>query len=175
MPRMTALTRWTVAAEPAGSPEARALWAAYYTEVSDRWYRLHHGSDTPPDELARGIAADDGPEQLVPPRGLLLVARLAGEAAGMAGLARLEPGTAEVRRVFVRPAARGTGGGSALMAAVDTAATALGAARLVLDTRHDLVESHRVYERHGFTRTEAYREGPYAERWYAKRLPPGEG
>ncbi|MBV7648167.1 GNAT family N-acetyltransferase [Streptomyces albidoflavus] len=160
---------WTVAPEPAGSPDARALWAAYYTEVSDRWFRLHHGSDTPPGELERGIAADDGPEQLVAPRGLLLVARLAGRAAGSAGLALLEPGTAELRRVFVHPSARGERGGSALMAAVDAAAGALGATRLVLDTRHDLVESHRLYERHGFTRIEAYNEGPYAERWYAKQ------
>ncbi|WP_436736696.1 GNAT family N-acetyltransferase [Streptomyces sp. BBFR102] len=177
---MTALTpwpvapvvsgRWTVASEPADSPDAQALWAAYYTEVSDRWFRLHHRSDTPPDELARGIAADDGPLELVAPRGLLLVARLAGKASGTAGLRRLEPGTAEVRRVFVHPSARGTGGGSALMAAVDAAAGALGAARLVLNTRHDLVESHRLYERHGFTRAEAYHEGPYRERWYAKRL-----
>lgn len=161
---------WTVAPEPADSPDARALWAAYYTEVSDRWFRLRHGSDTPPGELARGIAADDGPEQLVAPRGLLLVARLAGRASGTAGLALLGPGTAEVRRVFVHPSARGERGGSALMAAVDAAAGALGATRLVLDTRHDLVESHRLYERHGFTRTEAYNEGPYAERWYSKRL-----
>lgn len=107
--------------------------------------------------------------------GLLLVARLAGRASGMAGLALLEPGTAEVRRVFVRPSARGERGGSALMAAVDAAAGALGATKLVLDTRHDLVESHRLYERHGFTRTEAYHEGPYAERWYTKRLAPAAG
>ncbi|MBT3157685.1 GNAT family N-acetyltransferase [Streptomyces sp. CHA1] len=165
---------WTVAPEPADSPDARTLWAAYYTEVSDRWFRLHHGSDTPSGELERGIAADDGPGQLVAPHGLLLVARLAGTAAGTAGLALLEPGTAELRRVFVRPSARGERGGSALMAAADAAAGALGATRLVLDTRHDLVESHRLYERHGFTRTEAYNEGPYAERWYARRLAPAE-
>ncbi|MFD4987308.1 GNAT family N-acetyltransferase [Streptomyces sp. NPDC058374] len=163
---------WTVAPEPADSPDARALWAAYYTEVSDRWFRLREGRDTPPDELARGIAADGGPERLVPPRGLLLVARLGGEASGTAGLALLEPGTAELQRVFVHPSARGSRGGSALMAAVDAAGWALGATRLVLDTRHDLVESHRLYEGHGFTRTEAYHAGPYAERWYAKRLAP---
>lgn len=168
----TAAGPWTVAPESAASPDARALWEAYYTEVSDRWFRLREGRDTPPAELARGIAADDGPTRLVAPYGLLLVARRAGGAASMAGLGLLEPGTVEVRRVFVHPVGRGSGGGTALMAAVDAAARTLGAARLVLDTRHDLVESHRLYESHGFTRTEPYNAGPYAERWYAKRLAP---
>src|SRR4051812_25935573 len=67
LPRMTGMT-WTLAPEPFDSPVAAALWRAYYTEVSDRWYLLHEGRRTGPAELEREIAAHTGSE-LVPPRG----------------------------------------------------------------------------------------------------------
>src|SRR5690606_42120748 len=52
---------WTVAPEPHDSPEALALWRAYYTEVSDRWYLLNEGRRTNPGELEREITAVQGP------------------------------------------------------------------------------------------------------------------
>lgn len=63
---------WTIAPEPYDSPVAAALWRAYYTEVSDRWYLLHENRRTDPAELEREIAAPTGSE-LAPPGGQLLV------------------------------------------------------------------------------------------------------
>jgi len=160
---------WTVAPEPFDSPAAVALWRAYYTEVSDRWYRLHRGHDTDPAELEREIAADTGAE-FAPPGGVLVVARHDGEAAGMAGVRLRDAVTGELKRVFVRGDLRGKGGGAVLLGAAEAAARALGARRLILDTRGDLVEARALYARHGYAETEAYNDDVYAEHWFAKQL-----
>ncbi|CAL9430542.1 hypothetical protein SUDANB43_02028 [Streptomyces sp. enrichment culture] len=165
MPVMT----WTVAPEPYDSPVAAALWRAYYTEVSDRWYQLHEGHSTDPDELEREIAAYSGSD-LAPPRGGLLVARYGGEPAGTSGVRLLDDATAELTRVFLYAGMRGRGGAALLVRAAEDVARTLGAERMVLDTRGDLVEARALYARLGYAETDAYNESPYAEHWFAKRL-----
>ena len=81
-----------------------------------------------------------------------------------------EPGVAERRRMFVRPGLRGTGLAAGLLAAAEQSARDLGAARMRLDTRLDLVEARALYLRHGYTEVPAFNEGDYAEVWYAKDL-----
>ncbi|MFI2613829.1 GNAT family N-acetyltransferase [Streptomyces sp. NPDC018584] len=162
---------WSVAPEPYDSPVAAALWRAYYTEVSDRWYVLHEGRTTDPEELEREVAAESGAD-LAPPDGVLLVARYGEEPVGTAGVRLLDARTAELKRVFVREDARGKGGAPALLAAAEDAARALGAARIVLDTRTDLVEARALYTRHGYAEVEPYEARPYAEHWYGKELAP---
>ncbi|MGP4090168.1 GNAT family N-acetyltransferase [Streptomyces sp. KR55] len=157
---------WTVAPEPVDSPDAAALWRAYYTEVSDRWYLLHQGRRTDPAELEREIAANAG-DHLTPPAGCLLVARYDGTA----GVRLTEdPSTAELTRVFLLPELRGKGGAALLVAAAEDAARTLGAERMILDTRSDLVEARALYARLGYEETAAHNSGPYAEHWFDKRL-----
>ncbi|MFI7293577.1 GNAT family N-acetyltransferase [Streptomyces sp. NPDC050121] len=163
------LTSWTIAPEPHDSPVAGALWREYYTEVSDRWYLLHEGRRTDPDELEREIAAQSWAE-LTPPGGQLLVGRYDGEPGGCAGVRLLDATTAELKRVFVREGLRGKGGAALLVRAAEDAAVALGAARMILDTRGDLVEARALYARLGYAETEPYNDEPYAEHWFAKPL-----
>ncbi|GAA3811035.1 GNAT family N-acetyltransferase [Streptomyces chiangmaiensis] len=160
---------WTIAPERHDSPVAAALWRAYYTEVSDRWYQLYEGRATDPDELEREIAADTG-GHLAPPGGTLLVARYEGEPVGTAGVRLLNAGTAELKRVFVHKEMRGRGGAPRLVAAAEDAARTLGARRIVLDTRHDLVEARALYARLGYTETPPHNDQAYAEHWFAKVL-----
>ncbi|MFF7351236.1 MULTISPECIES: GNAT family N-acetyltransferase [Streptomyces] len=160
---------WTIAPEPYDSPVAAALWRAYYTEVSDRWYLLHEGRRTDPEELEREIAALPGTE-LAPPTGQLLVGRYGGEPAGSAGVRLLAPDTAELTRVFVYEQWRGRGGAALLVGAAERAARALGARRLVLDTRGDLVEARALYARLGYTETGPHNDDAYAEHWFRKEL-----
>ncbi len=163
------MTTWTIAPEPFDSPVAVALWRAYYTEVSDRWYLLHEGRRTDPAELDREIAAHTGAE-LAPPSGRLLVARYGGEPAGSAGVRLLEGGSAELTRVFLCEGMRGRGGAAPLVRAAEDAARALGAVSMVLDTRGDLVEARALYARLGYEETEPHNDGQYAEHWFRKRL-----
>lgn len=164
---------WTVTPEAVDSPVAAALWRAYYTEVSDRYYLLHEGRRTDPGELEREVAAETGGD-LRPPNGVLLVARYGGEPAGTAGVRLADdlpgPPAAELKRVFVREDMRGKGGAALLLAAAEDAARALGAERVVLDTRLDLVEARALYARHGYEESEPLTERMYAECWYAKKL-----
>jgi GNAT superfamily N-acetyltransferase len=160
---------WTVAPEPYDSPAALALWRAYYTEVSDRWYLLHEGRRTDPDELEREIAARSGSE-LTPPTGQLLVARYAGDPAGCAGVRLLDAATAELTRVFVDEVRRGRGGAPLLVRAAEDAARDLGAGEIVLDTRGDLVEARALYARLGYTETKPHNDDVYAEHWFRKDL-----
>ncbi|MFJ5773122.1 GNAT family N-acetyltransferase [Streptomyces sp. NPDC093094] len=162
-------TAWTIAPEPVGSPAAALLWRAYYTEVSDRWYLLHEGRRTDPDDLEREMAAGST-DGLVPPAGQLLVARLGGEPAGMAGVRLADPRTAELKRVFLLEGMRGKGGAALLLAAAEDAARALGAGRMILDTRSDLVEARALYTRSGYEETERHNDEPYAEHWFTKNL-----
>ncbi|MFJ9152979.1 GNAT family N-acetyltransferase [Streptomyces sp. NPDC102270] len=160
---------WTVTPEHPGSPTAAALWRAYYTEVSDRYYLLHENRRTDPAELEREVAKDTGSE-LAPPTGLLLVASYAGEPAGTAGI-RLRPdGSAELTRVYLHDKMRGKGGAVLLVEAAESAARALGATRLILETRADLTEALSLYARLGYQEIARYSDDIYADHTLGKSL-----
>ncbi|CAM5276926.1 N-acetyltransferase [Streptomyces avidinii] len=67
--------------------------------------------------------------------------------------------------------AGGTGGGAALLEVLEAEARALGAVRVRLDTRSDLVEARALYARHGYAEIPAYNDGQYAQHWFEKPLP----
>ncbi len=93
-------------ADPA-DPDAVALVADFFAEIAAR-YPGFDPANQPPAPL----------EAFTTPRGgVFLVATLAGEPVGCAGMQRLDATTGEVRRVFVREAARGEGAARALLAA----------------------------------------------------------
>ncbi|MGI5212585.1 GNAT family N-acetyltransferase [Plantactinospora sp. CA-290183] len=161
---------WKVAPALVSSAEAAALLRDYYTEVSHRYHQLHLGRPSTPAEIEEGLAATPSGD-LAPPTGLFLLARYGDEPAGCAGLRILDPHTVELTRVFVRPALRGLGGGARLLVAAERTAHDLGAERIVLDTRLDLVEARALYLRHGYVEIPAYNDGTYAEIWYGKQLP----
>ncbi|WP_434588970.1 GNAT family N-acetyltransferase [Streptomyces sp. A5-4] len=156
---------WIVSPERFDTPEATALRRDYYGEVAGRyWERL--ATDQ---EIDDGLA-DDGVELLTPPTGRFLVGRADGVAAGCVGVRVVDADTAELTRVYVRPAFRGGGGAGLLMDAAEAAARDFGVARIRLDTRNDLVEARALYARHGFLEVPAFNNGPYAEHWFAKEL-----
>ncbi|MFE9580054.1 GNAT family N-acetyltransferase [Nocardia sp. NPDC006044] len=94
----------------------------------------------------------------------------AGEPAGTAGIHLLDEQTAELNRMFILPAMRGKGGAQLLSAAAEQHARALGAARIILDTRLDLVEARALYARLGYAESPPHNDQMYAECWYQKRL-----
>lgn len=167
---------WTVAPQPVGSPESAAMLREYLVDVADRWYVIHHGRTSTTEEIDEHLAEDPN-DSLAPPDGVLLVARHGGERAGCVGLRRLDARTAELKRMYVRPAKRGLGGAPVLLAAAEDVARGWGVARILLDTRKDLVEAVALYSRHGFAHVPRYNtaeEAPYSEVWMAKELGGGQ-
>ncbi|WP_433538960.1 GNAT family N-acetyltransferase [Micromonospora sp. CA-249363] len=159
--------RWVTAAVRPDHPDATVLLREYMTEMVVRY----HCRPARPGEVDAALAEMPS-DDLAYPGGVLLVAHRGAGLAGCAGL-RWQAEFAELTRVFVRPAHRGTGGGAALLAAVEARALAAGAARIRLDTRSDLVEARALYARHGYVEIPAYSQGPYAEHWFEKRLTAG--
>ncbi|PRY40706.1 putative N-acetyltransferase YhbS [Umezawaea tangerina] len=147
--------------EPVGSADATALLRGYLLEIIGRYW----GRPSTEEEVDAELA--DGEDYRLD---LLLVARVDGVAVGCAGLRRVDAGTVELKRVFVRQDRRGRGGGAALLEAVERAAAELGAGTIRLDTRKDLVEARALYARHGYAEVPAFSEGPYADHWFVKRL-----
>lgn len=80
----------------------------------------------------------------------LLVARSDGIALGTAALVDNGDGTAELKRMFVSPDARGLGVASALLTAVESRAAALGVSTLRLETGLPQAAAIALYEKHGF-------------------------
>ncbi|MCX4582436.1 GNAT family N-acetyltransferase [Streptomyces sp. NBC_01481] len=159
------MTSWTLAPEAFDSPDASALRREYYDEVASRYWQRPATDE----EIDQGMAGD-GVEQLVPPTGQFVVGRHDGKAASCGGILMLDAERAELTRVFLRPAFRGTGGAGLLMELLETQARVLGTRRMVLNTRLDLVEARGLYVRHGYGEIPAYCSGPYMEIWYGKEL-----
>jgi putative acetyltransferase len=90
-------------------------------------------------------------EQMAAADTTVFIARdAAGAAIGMGALRRHLGGVGEVKRMFVAPAARGTGLGGAILAEIEKRAKAEGLAKLVLETGANFDAARRVYERGAF-------------------------
>lgn len=101
------------------------------------------------------------PGKYAEPQGICLIAEDAeGTAMGCVAMRPLDAQSCEMKRLYLRPAARGQGLGRVLSAAVIEAAKSAGYQRMVLDTLASLDSAIRIYERQGFQRIEAYYPNP---------------
>jgi putative acetyltransferase len=118
-------------------------------------------------ELQRVLSAEYPPEQqhglpldaIFEPHIRFFLARLNGNAIGCGGVA-LFADFAEVKRMYVREAARGRGVAQALLKRLETEARDAGLSALRLETGDRQHAAMRLYGRAGFTRCGAF--GVYA-------------
>jgi GNAT superfamily N-acetyltransferase len=111
-------------------------------------------------ELDRELA--ELPGAYAPPAGRLLLARADAEPVGCIALRPFGAHSAELKRLYVRPAGRGTGAGRRLAEAAVAAARELGYARVLLDTTPGMDAAQALYRSLGFAETEPYRLNPIA-------------
>ena len=90
-----------------------------------------------------------------------VVARLDGQPVGCGAIRPHEPGVAEVKRMYVEPAARGLGVGRRILRELESVAGALGYVVVRLETGVKQPAAVALYERAGYQRIERY--GIYAE------------
>jgi GNAT superfamily N-acetyltransferase len=129
------------------------------------------------DELMQHYGRIDGPgapsatpDQMWAPGGTFLVlSRDAGVIAG-GGVKALGDGLAEIKRMYVRPEARGQGVARRLLHELEQAARELGYERVRLDTGSRQPHAEALYRSAGYVEIPDYNGNPAASYWAEKRL-----
>jgi ribosomal protein S18 acetylase RimI-like enzyme len=145
-------------ADPCDYPAVAELMRAFI-----RWHYERHASDRALidgyfDDAAYEAELRGLPGCYVPPTGALLVAEQDGVIVGCVALKRLDHERCEMKRLFVDPAAQGSGAGQALARAIVARGKALGYSRMMLDTGPKQIEAQALYRKLGFGDTEPYYE-----------------
>ena len=141
---------------------ARFCIGSYLAEIGERFEEEF--------DPARTGTAD--PEELTLPAGLLLVAFLDGDAVGCGALKLHDDRPADIKRLWVAPAARGLGVGRRILADLEARAREHGAEVVRLDTNRSLTEAQALYRTAGYVEVPRFNDEPYAHHWFEKRLAP---
>ena len=99
---------------------------------------------------------EPAPVDLAPPRGVFLVACADDGPVGCGGIRDHADGIAELKRMYVVPAARRTGVARGLLAELEGRAVALGYTRIRLETGVRQPEAIALYESCGYAPIERY-------------------
>jgi GNAT superfamily N-acetyltransferase len=140
-------------------PPASELLAEMRVELNDV-YESFNRLDNPP--LV--------PDELRDPDGAYLVGYEDADAIAGGGVRRLDDGVAEIKRMFVRPAARSRGVARALLEALELTAKELGYQRVRLDTGPKQVHGLALYRSAGYVDVPPYNHNPFACFWGEKVL-----
>jgi len=107
---------------------------------------------------------------MLPPAGILLLARRRARAIGCCALKIQDSRLGEVKRLWIHPEARGLGVGKRLLASIEDYARGLGLSQLRLDTHGSLTEARSLYASIGYAEVAPFNDNRYADHWYEKSL-----
>lgn len=158
--RKARAARVEIRIEAPDTADARWCLGEYIREIAARF----EGGFDP----NTGKAVSD--EQMTPPAGLFVVARLDGVPVGCGGLRRDNETTGEIKRMWTAPAARGLGIARRVLQTLETAARKAGFTRVRLDTNGTLKEAQALYLTAGYREIERFNDNPYAHHWFEKRF-----
>ncbi len=114
--------------------------------------RLELGIVIPPDEdHPTGVL-----EEVIASGGRVYVAVVDGDAVGVGGLKLLTTTTGEIKRMFVRPTARGLGAGRAIVQQLIDDARELGRETIYLESASFMHDAHSLYRSVGFVPSASY-------------------
>jgi DNA-binding MarR family transcriptional regulator/GNAT superfamily N-acetyltransferase len=157
-----ALTRERVTLEEMDprSEQARYCLGEYYGELGRRFKQ---GFDV-------SLSRDPDAKDMRRPRGTFIIAMSDTLPIGCVGLKGTDHGYAEIKRLWVAPAARGLRLGRRLMDMTEDAARMLGIKLLRLDTNSALAEAGQLYRRGGWSEIPRFNDDPYPDLFFEKRL-----
>jgi DNA-binding MarR family transcriptional regulator/N-acetylglutamate synthase-like GNAT family acetyltransferase len=108
--------------------------------------------------------------QMKHPHGTFVVARLEDMPVGCVGVKGSGGNLAEIKRMWIAPAARGLGLARRLMTTAEDAARALGITTLRLDTNSTLFEAVNLYHSMGWQEIDRFNDDPYPDTFFEKHL-----
>jgi GNAT superfamily N-acetyltransferase len=146
--------------EPPDGPAAGALWAEYIALVRER-----AGPEFEPTERIFGTV-----DVFRGPNAAWIVLYDDGAPVACAGLRQLEPGVAEIKRMFVTPRARGRGHARRLLAELEEIARDAGQRWMRLFTTDMLPEAMALYASEGYTVRSSHPVDGRSEFWLEKPL-----
>ena len=158
--RLLAATRVGIEFEPPTGEAGRYCLGLYFRELSERF---EGGYEAASDETATA-------EEMIPPAGRFVVARLDGDPIGCGALKRVDEHAGEIKRIWVAKRARGLGVARRILGKLEAAARETGLVILRLDTNRALTEAHALYRAEGYCEVERFNDNPYAHHWFEKRL-----
>jgi GNAT superfamily N-acetyltransferase len=132
---------------------ARSLIGEYLAWVAGL-ARERYGIRFDVDAMARSDLEDRS--KFFPPAGRLYLVRWQGRYVGVGALRQLDPGTGELQRMYVQPAARGFGAGRLLLQRLLDDARQLGHVRVRLESLKALEAAHGLYRSAGFGDIDPY-------------------
>ncbi|MFY0596699.1 MAG: MarR family transcriptional regulator [Cognatishimia sp.] len=136
---------------------------SYYAELEARFER---GFDV-------SLSRDPEATNMMTPLGAFYVAMSDGVPLGCCGLKGVGTEVAEIKRLWVSPAARGMGLAQRLLTECEVAARELGITTLRLDTNSALPEAEQLYRKTGWTQIERFNDDPYPDLFFEKPVPVG--
>ena len=104
----------------------------------------------------------------LPSGGLILIVDQ-GKYVGCAGVRKFDGKSAELKRMYVQPAYRGSGLGNQMMNAAIELAKSRGYERMLLDTLRSMKSALAVYRKFGFYEIPSYRHNPKEDVVYLER------
>jgi GNAT superfamily N-acetyltransferase len=152
-----------VKVEPPDSPDGRWCVEQYFLELGARFEAGFDPSKSNP-------ASD---EDLIPPKGIFVVARLDGRPVGCGALKRKDATTGEIKRMWTASSARGRGVARKILHTLEAIARESGLMTLQLETNRTLIEAQAFYHKEGYQEVAAFNDEPYAHHWFEKHLPSG--
>jgi GNAT superfamily N-acetyltransferase len=148
-----------VRSEPPDGPAARELFDAYLALVRERLPGF-----VPTEDIFSTADAFSGPGSA------WLVLYEDGAAIGCGGLRPLAPGVGEIKRMFVRAAARRRGHGRRLLAELEAAARAAGYRHVRMYTTEVLAEARALYAAAGYEPVSTHEHDDRRDFWLQKAL-----
>jgi ribosomal protein S18 acetylase RimI-like enzyme len=110
-----------------------------------------------------GMSADEYVHSVIekvcgdpPPTGVFYLVKVGSKLAGMGGLRYVQPGVAEIKRIYIRPEFRGMKLGEHMMERLLKDAKSFGYQRVCLESGPFMKSAHRLYERNGFRDCDIY-------------------
>ena len=149
-----------IVAVAAGDAEARWCLDEYFGELASRF---EEGFDPSRDKAGEM-------NEMNPPAGVFMLARLEGDPVGCGGLKRIDETTGEIKRVWTAPSARGLGVARRIVRRLEAAARDMGLKGVRLDTNRALTEAQALYRAEGYREVARFGDNPYAHHWFAKEL-----